>query len=374
MIKYIVISLIFLFVYYINYRSINARTDALYNQINYKTNSNLKYSPKGFIQGSQLLGGFNNQLEQLWFLNILAQRTGRVLAEKTLRPIDNLLGSRINMTELINRDKYLSNLATVPESEYLKHCGPYSFQVKLPRNKGQGFDELDYMIEKINSLSDKACISVGQFPSYDFFASGKFLNWVPTFKDLVLPNFEFSSLIQSQADYFAQQHDLTSSNYISVQFRRGDFEKHCKSVFSYGMTNWAFGMLLEDKYRFVKGNWDEFNDHCYPSTSRLVKKIINFNSNKKLPASKVLILTNAKNTEIKQLKIELQSKNLDLLRFTPNNKLIPSDVKWTITHSLAVEMELARRGKYLMGNRHSSINSNLIGMRLKKDLDDNILI
>ncbi|KXN66468.1 hypothetical protein CONCODRAFT_11685 [Conidiobolus coronatus NRRL 28638] len=62
--------------------SINSREDTLYAQINYKTHSNLKYNPKGFIQGSQLLGGFNNQLEQLWFLNILAQRKGRVLAEK----------------------------------------------------------------------------------------------------------------------------------------------------------------------------------------------------------------------------------------------------------------------------------------------------
>jgi hypothetical protein len=374
MIKYLIIALLFLITSYINYRSINSRIDDLYGQLIHSTHSNLKYSPKGFIQGSQLLGGFNNQLEQLWFLNILAQRTGRVLAEKTLRPIDNLFGSRINMTELINRDKYLDNLATVPESEYLKHCGPYSFQVKLPKNRGWDFDELEYMIEKINSLPDKACISVGQFPPYGFFASGKFLNWVPTFKDLVLPNFEFSNLIQQQADYFSQQHNITDSSYISAQFRRGDFEKHCKRIFSFGMTNWAFGMLLEDKFQFDKSNWNEYEDHCYPSTSRLVKKIADFNSNTKLPVNKVLLLTNANKIEIEQLKIELHAENLELLRFTPNEQLIPSEVKWTITHSLAVEMELSRRGKYWMGNRHSTINSNLIGMRLDRELDNNALI
>ncbi|KXN66469.1 hypothetical protein CONCODRAFT_11686, partial [Conidiobolus coronatus NRRL 28638] len=130
------ITLLFFITSYINYKSINSRIDDLYSQLIYSTHSNLKYNPKGFIQGSQLLGGFNNQLEQLWFLSILAQRTGRVLAEKKLRPIDKLLGSRVNMTEFINRNKYLDNLATVPESEYLKHCGPYSYQVKLPRNRG----------------------------------------------------------------------------------------------------------------------------------------------------------------------------------------------------------------------------------------------
>jgi hypothetical protein len=71
--------------------------------------------------------------------------------------------------------------------------------------------------------------------------------------------------------------------------------------------------------------------------------------------------------------MDFHSGNLEYFRFEPNEKLIPSGIHWTITHSLAVEMELARRGKYLIGNRHSTINSNLIGMRLD-NLNNNILI
>ncbi|KXN66467.1 hypothetical protein CONCODRAFT_11684 [Conidiobolus coronatus NRRL 28638] len=229
------------------------------------------------------------------------------------------------------------------------------------------------MIEKINSLPDKACISVGHFPSYDFFG-GKFINCVPAFKELILPNFEFSKLIQIQADYFAQQHGLLDNNYISVQFRRGDFEKHCRDAFSFRMDNWAFGRLLEDKYKFDIASWEEFKNHCYPSTLQLVKKITEFNSNISSPVSKVLILTNANNTEINELKKELNSNGLEFLIFAPKQDNIPNDVRWTVTHSLFVEMELARLGKYWMGNRHSTINSNLIGLRLDKDLNNNALI
>jgi hypothetical protein len=82
MLKYSLIILAFFIISYINYRSINSRTEALYSQINYKIHSNINYTPKGFIHVPQLLGGLNNQLEQLWFINILAERTGRVLAEK----------------------------------------------------------------------------------------------------------------------------------------------------------------------------------------------------------------------------------------------------------------------------------------------------
>jgi hypothetical protein len=55
--------------------------------------------------------------------------------------------------------------------------------------------------------------------------------------------------------------------------------------------------------------------------------------------------------------------------------LIPNDVKWTITHDLAVEMELAIRGAYLIGNRHSSIFTNLLGLRASnKSEDTNVLV
>jgi hypothetical protein len=78
------------------------------------------------------------------------------------------------MTESINRDKYLDNLATVTELEYLKHYGAYSFQVKLQRNKARDFYELECMLVNINSLPDKTCISVGQLPSYGFLLVASF--------------------------------------------------------------------------------------------------------------------------------------------------------------------------------------------------------
>jgi hypothetical protein len=94
---------------------------------------------------------------------------------------------------------------------------------------------------------------VGQFPSYGFLLVAIFLTGSLLLKRALL-NFEFSSLIQQQANYFSQQHSLIDGDYISLQFRRGGFKKHCRTLFSYGMTNWAFDMLSEDKFHFDKSS------------------------------------------------------------------------------------------------------------------------
>ncbi|KXN66466.1 hypothetical protein CONCODRAFT_80488 [Conidiobolus coronatus NRRL 28638] len=374
-IKLLSLVLIFILLCWISYKGPRNRLTNLNSLLDRRIDSSLAYRPIGYIDCTEFYGGFNNQLEQLWFLNILAQKTNRGLVEKPFKLIDKPGSPVADFSELVDHSKYYSNLPVIKESEYIDHCGPYRKRVDLPELNWHEADQLQYVIDLINNMPEHICINIGFVPSYDFFGSSSFKNWVPDFKKLVLPNFKFSKLIIDQADSFIKTNNLENTDYLSAQLRRGDYKEHCKRLFSFGADTWAFGMVYGDKFSdFDRSKWEEFEKHCYPSIPSFVNRITDFKSSKSSNVIKALVLTNANNDEIAELKNELSSNGLEFLRFEPKLELIPSNVKWTITHSLAVEMELARRGKYLIGNRHSTIFTNLIGTRLDENLDNNIFI
>lgn len=372
--KLLFITGCFVFFVWLMSESSLSKLDRMNSELNYVTHSKLSYKPKGYINVLTMIGGFNNQLEQLWFLNILAQRTNRGLVEKPMKLITKVFGPVRNISEIINRDKYLSVLPTIQEREYFKHCRHNIKRIDLPELNWFENDELERMINEINNTPDDACITLGFFPSYALFGRDKFVDWVPTFKELILPNFEFSSHIKLQADQFVKENGLKDGNFVSVQFRRGDFERHCGALFTYPTPDWSFAKLVGDKYAYDTGDFDEHWKHCYPTVDELADIIHNLSTSLSKPFTKVLIMTNAKKDEIEELKQALSSKNLEYLRFSPDLNIVPKSIGWTITHSLAVEMELGIRGNYLIGNRHSSITSNIMGLRLNKDLNNTVLI
>jgi hypothetical protein len=377
MLKVAVLSLIFISFYWLNYYSPLNRIQSLNSRLNTNLHGQLDYTPRGYIYCIWIPGGLNNQLEQLWFLNILARRTKRGLVETKLKLVDNLLSSRVNISELINRDKYLSNLPTIQIEDFATHCGPYIRKIDLPDRDWMLEDEINYLVDELNDIPQHFCIVLNQFPTYKFFARPGFTNWVDEFKTGLLPHFEFSELIKDQAADFLKTHNMEDGNFLSVQFRRGDFKDHCKVLFNLKYDNWSFGHLLTNSSVTELDNWDEFNDHCFPTTQQFIAKLNQIISGLPKTLKKVLFLTNAGLPELNIIQKELNSQNLEFVRFTPNEKLIPQEIEWCETHSLAVEMELAKLGTYLLGNKHSSIFSNLVGLKLNQQnfsLNNTIII
>ncbi|KXN64572.1 hypothetical protein CONCODRAFT_14278, partial [Conidiobolus coronatus NRRL 28638] len=334
--------MVFITLEFLNFHAVKNRINKLNSKSNLTKNS---YTSNGYINCLTILGGFNNQLEQFWFLSILAQKTRRGLVEPRIKLIDQPNAPKYNLSEIINRPKYFSNLPIIQQEDYINHCGPYIKTIKLPSLNWYEIDQLQHVIDLINNEPEYICINIDFVPSYEFFGSNSFKNWIPSFKELVLPNFEFLKLIKDQADDFLISNNLENIDYLSVQLRRGDYLDHCKSLFSHQAGNWAFGMIYDDRFSdFDRSKWEEFEKHCYPSISSFVNRITDFKLSKSSNITKTLILTNVNNTEIAELKQEFNINGLELIRFSPKLELIPSNIKWNITHSLAVEMELARRG------------------------------
>ncbi|KXN66465.1 hypothetical protein CONCODRAFT_11682 [Conidiobolus coronatus NRRL 28638] len=211
-------------------------------------------------------------------------------------------------------------------------CGPYTKSIKLTPRDWLTEDQMEYMIYKINSRPEHIY--------YKFFARPKFVNWILTFNELVLSNFEFSSLIKSIAESFEISNGLED-----------------------GYEGWAFNFKYKDKFVYDVGSWDEFKLHSYPEISQFVERILQINITLDTLVNKILLMTNANHVELSDLKDQFSQNKLELTRFEPKLDLIPEGVKWTVTHSLVIEMELATRGKYFIGNRHNSIESNLLALR-----------
>jgi hypothetical protein len=142
-----------------------------------------------------------------------------------------------------------------------------------------------------------------------------------------------------------------------------------------GYESWAFNFKHNEKFKYNVEDWDEFRLHCYPEISQLVEKVSQIIKSLDSPVNKVLLMTNADQAELSDLKNQFKQNEVQIFIFEPKLELIPEDVNWNMAHSLSVEMELAIRGQYFIGNRHSSIASNLFALRgIDKEIESSYLI
>ncbi|KAF9457792.1 hypothetical protein BDZ94DRAFT_1202166 [Collybia nuda] len=209
--------------------------------------------------------------------------------------------------------------------------------------------------------------------------------WEGFSKSPILADFAWSRLVESALNrnlpiiqpgvrkYLSQDGVLPStfSNLVAVHIRRGDFKRHC-----YRMVGWSANYMGFNRFpQFLdtfNSSFDEdqhariqyYLQHCLPSVEQIVEKLrIVRRANPHL--KEVYVLTNGWRWWLNGLKAALledgwddMKSSLDLT-FDPEQKHV----------AMAVDMAIAEKAEVFIGNGFSSLTSNIMMLRVSKDVD-----
>ncbi|KAG0696006.1 hypothetical protein DFH29DRAFT_243008 [Suillus ampliporus] len=277
-------------------------------------------------------------------------------------------------------------------------------------------------VEKLNSI-DNPCIEIQKqsFQLFEIwlFGSKRILSiWPILSKSPVLTEFSWSPLVlqayAENADLFAPTssfrffpsfmsppdqlsnpttlHDvrptLTSKQMdpirglLALHIRRGDFAGHCTHLANWSSDWNGFNKFaaLPDKFKVpTDGGWGEtteanvnmYHKSCYPTIEQIVEKVQNvladqrriYGSAKGL--KRVYIMTNGEAEWLQHLKEALmQVKKWDTIATSRDLKF-----GWEAKPvAQAVDMLIGQRAQVFIGNGFSSLTSNIVMLRMLKDL------
>ncbi|TFK74056.1 hypothetical protein BDN72DRAFT_834066 [Pluteus cervinus] len=348
------------------------------------SHSVIKPSQK-YVRFKQLQGaGFNNQAQEILLFHHLALSSGRTYAyqpliwrprgEHATVPLSAFLGG-------VTRNSISSAVfdEICPESE-VKH-------VKL-------WDTYETLWTKtINALrGPERCIVVDDWIMYwGFLASDALHDIWPGFKDYLREHFQWSRFITEIADRAQSQLHLRSHTsqsegepYTALHLRRGDFEEHCHVLAKEhtGFTTWA--TLPELRSRVAHPPLDTENatsvvEHCYPSLRRILS-VIDEHA-KAHPHIRALHMLHdgawdhpTVYIQVQKLAVALMDASRALaagwtngpMKIITHSGMLPvrlGEADWAVT----VDVEIARRADFFVGNGFSSLSTQIIALRLGAD-------
>jgi len=149
---------------------------------------------------------------------------------------------------------------------------------------------------------------------------------------------------------------------IGLHLRRGDYESHCKHLFTYGSTFEAWNMLpgLHTEPRPEGISDEEWHARrCWPTIDHIAERMANVK--KAYPGlERVFLLTNGDKAWVAKLKQVLRSAGWKAVVSSLDLDLSYQDIGL----GPAIDMEIARRADVFIGNGWSSLSSNVILFRL----------
>jgi hypothetical protein len=333
----------------------------------YSTIDKLKSNagPRKYIYFANNLGGFNNQLQQLWMYKLIAKKTGRELVISGFHPENNAY-EFTPLSDYIDESSYLDGISSISAKEFNSTCRSKTQVI----SKGKWgvmdskVDQITDLVNEINSSVDECLMIKGHAPSYFYYWSELFLKDYPEIKEKSLKNFKLPKKVLDKAKKYKTDNGLNKDKYLAVHLRRGDFEKHCKRLARYNVEAFSFNQLFGKFPALIPE--DPYMDHCFPSIKTIVKVIDVAIS--KLPSKpkSIFLMHNANSKELEEL-IPLLNKRFDqVLQFNPSKN--SGDNDWRGTHSLLTEMTIGSESDYFIGNLHSTVTSNLLAIREVKNL------
>ncbi|CDO76489.1 hypothetical protein BN946_scf184615.g15 [Trametes cinnabarina] len=259
---------------------------------------------------------------------------------------------------------------------------------------------LDAWVEKLRGLP--RCMEISEFSTQIFdiwtFGSKRVLGIWPSLKTSpILTQFRWSQLIE---DAFTANRDLFSSSswfswltkpvytptvypydvipgLLVLHVRRGDFEGHCLH-FARWSSQWnGFNSFPELPDKFVpppiaapQEASEEVKQvylrHCFPDIRQIVERVQEI---RRTPAGKglknIYIMTNGKKPWLEELKIALRrTGGWDKIASSRDLKL-----NWEQQFvAQSVDMLIGERAQVLIGNGFSSLTSNIVMMRMARDI------
>ncbi|KAJ8472331.1 hypothetical protein ONZ51_g8588 [Trametes cubensis] len=259
---------------------------------------------------------------------------------------------------------------------------------------------LDAWVEKLKHLP--RCVEINEASAQIFsiwiFGSKRALGiWQSLKNSPILTEFRWSQLIEDA--FTANRHLFSPTSWLSwltslvytpsaypydvipgllvLHVRRGDFEGHCLH-FARWSSQWnGFNQFPELPDQFVpppSAGWGEATEegkkiylrHCFPDIDQMVERVQEIRNT---PAGQglknIYIMTNGKKPWVQALKDAL-SKTGGWQRIVSSRDLTLNWEQQYVAQS--VDMLIGERAQVLIGNGFSSLTSNIVMMRMARDL------
>ncbi|KAM5539903.1 hypothetical protein V8D89_006406 [Ganoderma adspersum] len=260
--------------------------------------------------------------------------------------------------------------------------------------KGDADEVLRTWVEKLKTLPRCVEITGTQIWNIWIFGSKRVLAiWDSLKKSPVITGFRWSQLIEDgfvkNRQYFMHTSWLrdffTSPAYpydvipglLVLHIRRGDFEEHCMHFARWGSQWNGFNQFpeLPDQFvpppgsgngQFTEEGRDIYLRHCFPDIDQIVARVAEVRAT---PAGRglkdVYIMTNGK-----QLWVEDLTKELATLggwdKIASSKDLQLSWDQQFVAQS--IDMLIGQRAQVIIGNGFSSLTSNIVMLRMAKDI------
>ncbi|EGO04120.1 hypothetical protein SERLA73DRAFT_175890 [Serpula lacrymans var. lacrymans S7.3] len=257
-------------------------------------------------------------------------------------------------------------------------------------NDADGIVMIDWWHKELVATND-TCVEVDS-TSHDvfdrfFFGGPRLLSlWPELSSSPILTNFSWSPLVLSAiARNFAllrpstpeSLYDFSSSTtfkgMVAVHLRRGDYQRHCPNLALWGALYMGMNEHPSLPDRFDPSPYSDaphkvlegyYLEHCYPSTSQIVARL--HEVRKEHPnLHRVYLLSNGWAWWLDELKLALEEDGWDELISSLDIHL---DAEQFYV-SMAVDMAVAEKAEVFVGNGFSSLTSNVVMLRMAKDLD-----
>ncbi|KAH8105531.1 hypothetical protein DFH11DRAFT_1518929 [Phellopilus nigrolimitatus] len=165
---------------------------------------------------------------------------------------------------------------------------------------------------------------------------------------------------------------------VAVHLRRGDYARHCPRLAQWGATYMGFNQFdsLPDHFEpppfssltTLTGRTDYYMQHCWPSISDIVTRLAEVR--KTYPEGegelkRVYVLTNGWPGWVDSLREELVKDGWEDVKSSLDIQ-VDGEQKYV---AMAIDMAIAERAEVFVGNGFSSLSSNIVMLRMAKEMD-----
>ncbi|KAI5117565.1 hypothetical protein M0805_009643 [Coniferiporia weirii] len=286
-------------------------------------------------------------------------------------------------------------------SEYWEIVCPPVKRVRINSNDAPNIDEgdelMDWWVTKLKSVPEK-CVEVGNDPpvfNWFLFGSERVLSLWPSLSiSPIVKDFAWSPLVTAGVarnlalltpspsspsldnpgvpDLGAR--DDSFHGLVAVHLRRGDYVRHCPRLAQWGATYMGYNQFTSLPDRFsppefgalnsLDGRTDYYMAHCWPDVPAIVAKLAEVRAgNPEL--RRVYVLTNGWGWWVDELRAALLKDGWDGLR-SSLDVVVDAEQKYV---AMAIDMAIAERAEVFVGNGFSSLSSNIVMLRMAKEMD-----
>ncbi|KAH8107446.1 hypothetical protein DFH11DRAFT_1189477 [Phellopilus nigrolimitatus] len=257
---------------------------------------------------------------------------------------------------------------------------------------GEGDELMEWWVNKLRSIPE-GCVEVGNDPlvfSWFLFGSTRILSlWSSLSISPIVKDFAWSPLVSSgvarnlalltsspsspTSPYIDARAD-TFRGLVAVHLRRGDYVRHCPRLAQWGATYLGFNQFPELPDRFeppsfaeltsLNGREEYYMQHCWPDIPDIVAKLRTVRLERP-GLRRVYVLTNGWGFWVDSLREALRVDGWEDLRSSLDVS-VDAEQRYV---AMAIDMAIAERAEVFVGNGFSSLSSNIVMLRMAKEMD-----